>query len=550
MMVERSGHDDLPQARVTPGRRTRISVIWIIPILAAVVALGIAVNRIMKEGPTITIEFRAAEGIEAGKTFIKYKDVNIGQVTKVELSDDFAKVRVTAKIAKHAEGLIVEDARFWVVQPQITLSGVSGLGTLLSGNYIGFATGKAKKAERKFTGLEVAPVISEQPGREFNLTAPALGSLGVGSPVYFRRIQVGEVTAFQLAPDGKSIQFKVFVYSPYEKFVNPETRFWNASGVDVSLGANGVDVRTESLVSILAGGVAFETPAYAKAGDPAPAGLGFTLYKDRATAMRQPESISRRFVLYFDEPLLGVSVGAPVLFMGLPAGEVTEVSLEVDPKAPRPRGRVEIVAYPERVLTRLGGAGAAEATAMAKGDTLRQAYFERLAEQQGLRAQLRSGNLLTGERYVALDFFPDAKKATVDWTVAKPIVPTVPSTLPEMQAKLESILVKLDTIPYQKIGDDLSNTLETTNKLLAHFDTELTPELKATLVDLRTTITKADKLMQNADTNLTGPDAPTQQALRDALQEVSSAARAVRDLTDYLQRHPDALLKGKNEEKK
>jgi paraquat-inducible protein B len=548
-MIESREHDALPQARVTPGRRTRISVIWIIPILAAVVALGIAVNRIMKEGPTITIEFRTAEGMEAGKTFIKYKEVNIGQVTKVELSDDFSKVRVTAKIAKHAEGLVVEDARFWVVQPKITLSGVSGLGTLLSGNYIGFAAGKSHKPQRKFTGLESAPVAADQPGREFNLTAPALGSLGVGSPVYFRRIQVGQLTSFELAQDGKSISLKVFVNSPYEKFVNPETRFWNASGIDVSVGAAGVEVRTESLVSMLAGGLAFETPAFARDTDAAPAGFAFRLYTDRATAMKQPESISRHFVLYFDEPLVGLSVGAPVLFVGLPAGEVTGVSLEVDPKAPRPRGRVEIVAYPERVITRLGGAGVAEAAAMAKGDALREAYFERLIEQQGLRAQLRSGNMLTGERYVALDFFPDAKKATVDWTAAKPVVPTIPSTLPEMQAKLESILVKLDTIPYQKIGNDLSNTLESTNKLLEHLDTELTPELKATLVDLRAAITKADGLMKNADTNLTGPDAPTQQALLDALQEVSNAARAVRDLTDYLQRHPDALLKGKDEEK-
>ncbi len=549
-MADSDLHDELPQARVTPGRRTRISVIWVIPLLAAVVALGIAVNRIMQEGPTITIEFRGAEGIEAGKTFIKYKDVNIGQVTRVELSDDFSKVKVTAKIAKHAEGLIVEDARFWVVQPQVTLSGVSGLGTLLSGNYIGFGAGQSNKQRRAFVGLEVPPVIADQPGREFNLTAPALGSLGIGSPVYFRRIPAGQVTAFELSPDGKTIRFKVFVNSPYDRFVTPETRFWNASGIDVSVGANGVDVRTESLVSLLAGGVAFGTPAFALPESPAEAGHTFTLYGDRTTAMKQPDAIARHFVLYFDEPLNGVSAGAPVLFLGLPAGEITDVSLEVNPKAPRPRGRVEIVAYPERVITRLKGDEAAQAAAIVRTDVERKAFFERLVEQQGLRAQLRSGNILTGERYVALDFFPDAKKATVDWSAAKPVVPTIPSTLPEMQAKLESILVKLDGIPYQKIGNNLAATLESTNKLLSRFDTELTPELKSTLVELRASLAKADKLMQNADTNLTGPDAPTQQALREALQEVSGAARSLRELTDYLERHPDALLRGKDEEKK
>jgi paraquat-inducible protein B len=549
-MVESTDQQDLPLARVTPGRRTRVSVIWIIPILAAVVAVGIAVNRIMKEGPTITIVFRAAEGIEAGKTFIKYKDVKIGQVTKVELSDDYTRVRVTAKIAKNAENLMVEDARFWVVEPRISLSGVSGLGTLLSGNYIGFEAGKSHKSQRKYTGLGVAPVVSDQPGREFKLTATALGSLGVGSPVYFRRIAVGQVTAFELTPDGQSINFKVFVNSPYEKYVNAETRFWNASGVDVSVGANGVNVRTESLAALIAGGVAFETPPFAAADGPAPAEAAFTLYADRTTAMKQPEAIARKFILYFDESLRGLSVGAPVLMLGLPAGEVTKVGLEADPKAPRPRGRVEIVAYPDRLVTRLGGTGAAEAATMAKAKEGREAYFNRLIDQQGLRAQLRSGNLLTGERLVALDFFPDVGKATVNWNAAEPIMPTVPSALPELEAKLGSILNKLDSIPYKALGENFNKTLVTLNSLLANWDKELTPELKWSLVDLRDAIAKADRLMQNADTNLTGPDAPTRQAVVDAMQEVSRAARSLRDLTDYLERHPDALLRGKDEEKK
>src|SRR5215472_14531080 len=187
-MAEPVGHEELPQATVVPRKRGRISVIWIIPILAAVVAIGIAVQRIRSEGPLITIVFNAAEGIEAGKTFVKYKDVNIGRVTKIELTDDFAKVRVTARIAKHAEGLMVFDARFWIVRPSISLSGVSGLSTLLSGNYIGFAAGKSTESQDTFTGLDVAPIITEQQGREYILKAADLRSLEIGSPVYYRRL--------------------------------------------------------------------------------------------------------------------------------------------------------------------------------------------------------------------------------------------------------------------------------------------------------------------------------------------------------------------------
>ncbi|MFO1407828.1 MAG: MlaD family protein [Steroidobacteraceae bacterium] len=547
-MTDELERQELPEARLTPGRRVHVSVIWIIPVLAAVVAVGIAVNRVMKEGPTITIEFRSADGIEAGKTFIKYKDVKIGQVTAVELSDDFTKVEVTARIAKNAEGLIVEDARFWVVEPRISLSGVSGLGTLLSGNYIGFAEGRSKKSERKFVGLENAPVVSDLPGREFVLTAKALGSLGVGSPVYFRRIQVGEVTSYELSQDGNSITFRLFVGAPYDRFVNPETRFWNASGIDVSVGANGLEVRTESLVSLLAGGVSFETPPFAKPEGPASAGTQFQLFDDRRTAMRQPESISRHYVLYFDESLRGVSVGAPVALLGLPAGEVTDVSLELDPKQGRPRGRVEIVAYPERIVRRLSGKTAEASREMLASNVNRHAFFERLVERQGLRAQLRSGNIVTGERYVALDFFPDAQRASVDWSLDAPLIPTVSSTLPELQAKLESILAKIDSIPFQKVGDDLAKTLESANRMLADIDTGVAPELKATLAELRKTLATADRVLKGADQNITSPDAPTLHALQQALDEVAGAARALRSLADYLERHPEALIQGKPQE--
>src|SRR5215470_3488724 len=262
-MPESPGVPNVPQATVVPRSRARISVVWVIPALAAVVALGIAVQRILSEGPTITITFKAAQGIEANKTVVKYKDVNIGQVTAVQLASDYSHVEVTAKIAKSAAGLMVEDATFWVVEPRITLSGVSGLGTLLSGNFIGFEVGKSTKRATKFTGLETPPVVTGgQPGRQFVLHAARLGSLGIGAPVYYRSLQAGEVIAYNLAPDGRAIDIKVFVNAPYDRFVTSETRFWNASGIEVSVGAQGVDVQMESLISLLVGGVAFDTPAF------------------------------------------------------------------------------------------------------------------------------------------------------------------------------------------------------------------------------------------------------------------------------------------------
>jgi paraquat-inducible protein B len=595
-MADDIDRSDLPQATAMPRSRARLSVVWIIPLLAAVAALGIAVQRILSEGPTITIVFKAAEGVEAGKTFVKYKDVNIGQVTAVQLSADYTKVEVTAKIAKSAEGLMVEDATFWVVEPRVTLSGVSGLGTLLSGNYIGFEVGKSRKKQRAFTGLEIPPVITGgQPGQQFRLKAQTLGSLGIGSPVYYRRLQAGQVITYGLADDGQTIDVTIFVNAPYDRYVSRGTRFWNASGIDVSLGAGGLDVRTQSLVALIAGGLAFETPSFAAAGEPAAPDTVFTLYADQDTAMKQPDPDSQRYVIYFRESLRGLSAGAPVTLLGLPAGEVTDVGLDIDPVTTTLRGRVELRAFPQRLIARLSGAQVAAGEAILHTAQERHALFRRMVER-GLRAQLRSGNLLTGQLYVAFDFFPGAPRATIDWSREVPVLPAVPSTVPDLEAKLSSIMAKLDGLPYEQIGTDVTKVLASLNLTLQgatravdRIDADLTPELKTTLQearrvlasadgliknelntaiedlrrvlasadgliknelnaaveDLRRALATANSVLQNTDATLLGPEAPFPQELREALLEVTRAARSLGALTDYLERHPESLLRGK-----
>jgi paraquat-inducible protein B len=548
--------DNLPRATVVPRRRQRISVVWAIPILAAVVAIGIAIQRILSEGPTITIVFRAAQGVEAGKTFVKYKDVNIGQVTAVQLSSDHSKVEVTAKIDKSAAGLMVEDAKFWVVEPRVTLSGVSGLGTLLSGNFIGFEVGKSDKQQRRFTGLEVPPIITiGQPGRQFVLKANDLGSLGIGSPIYYRRLQVGQVIAYDLSSDGSAMDIKIFVNAPYDKFVNSATRFWNASGIDVSLGAGGVEVRTQSLVSVLAGGLAFDTPPFAAKAEPAAVNTVFTLYNDQSTAMKQPDSISVRYVLYFNESMRGLSVGAPVTVLGLPGGEVTDVGIAIEPKTMRLRGRVEIVFFPERLVARLSQKQAAVGETIEKSLQQRHAFVQRMVEQRGMRAQLRSGNLITGQLYIAFDSFPDAPKAKIDWNQDPTELPVVPSTVTDIEAKLTNIVNKLDKLPLDAIGDDLrktlvslDQTLQDAGKAVNRIDADVTPGLRTTLDDLRGTIGVVDRVLNNTDATLVGKDAPAQQELRDALQEITRAARSLRVLADYLEQHPDSLIRGKTGE--
>jgi paraquat-inducible protein B len=547
-MAEPGSPNPLPQATLVPPKRFRISAIWIIPIVAALVALGIAFQHLVSEGPAIVVVFKSAEGIEAGKTFVKYKDVNIGQVTAVQLTEDYGKVEVTAKIARRAAGLMVEDATFWIVKPRVTLSGVSGLNTLLSGNYIGFAAGKSSKPQRRFVGLDVPPIVTGEPGRRFVLKADELGWLGVGSPVYYRRLQVGKVAAYDFAPDGKSVVVTIFVNAPHDKYVTTETRFWNASGVDISTTASGVDVRLESVVALLVGGVAFETPSFVTQAEPAPDNAVFTLYSDEDAAMKAPDPGTRRYVLYFQEPVNGLSVGAPVTLLGLPAGEVTSVGLALDPATAYVRPRVAITFNPERVIDGANGT----ARALQQDPNRRDIVLRRLVEERGLRAQLKTGNLLTGQVLVAFNYVPNAPKVRIDLSQAAPVLPVVPSGRVDIEAKLSSILARLDRIPFESIAGSVKTDLEGLDemvkegrRLLSSVDGELVPPLRKNLEAMQRTLAAAERLIDDADTRLLGPNALAQQEFRDALKEFGRAARSVRVLTDYLERHPEALIRGK-----
>ena len=542
--------NNLPLATVSRQKGFRLSVVWIIPILAAVVALGIAIQRIRNAGPTITIDVKVASGIEAGKTFIKYKDVTIGQVTKVELSDDYSHVLVTAEIAKHAAGLIVEDAKFWVVSPTVSLSGVSGLNTLLSGQYIGFQGGTSKKEGRHFIALDAPPVTSDQPGLRLRLNAKSLGSIGIGAPIYYRSLHVGEVEGYSLAADGKSIEATVFIDAPYDKYVTSGTRFWNASGIEVSAGANGVEIRTESIVSVLVGGIAFDVPEFQPPGEPVAAGTEFLLYTNRLSAMTQPDAVERHFVLYFNESLRGLSVGAPVTLFGLTVGRVAEVGLTYDAATLTLRPRVLVTLYPERLSARLSAADQASAgKAPSNFDSqTRNRLLRHLVEDKGLRAQLETGSLITGELYVAFDYVANAPKPKVDWSRDPVELPVASGGLATIEAKLNSILTKVDNMPLGAMGSNVNNVLATLNQtlkqadtLISRVDTELLPEGTKTIEALHRAIADADR-------SFVGKDAPTSQDLHDMLQELTDTARAVRVFVQYLQQHPSALIRGKKEE--
>jgi paraquat-inducible protein B len=532
---------ELPQAVAAPKSRRSLQVVWLVPIVAALIGGWLAVKSVMDKGPTVTIAFATAEGLEAGKTKIKYKDVDMGLVTAVALAPDTSHVVVTAELLKEAKRYLVEDSRFWVVRPRVSGGTVSGIGTLLSGSYIGMDIGRSAQPRDKFTGLEVPPIVNTgEPGRTFVLRSDNAGSIDVGSPLYFRRLKAGQIVSYDLDKEGKGILVKVFVGAPYDKFVTDNTRFWHASGFDITLNSSGVTVSTQSAVSILIGGLAFETPL--ETGDQQPAAAPdteFRLFANRGEALRNPETDVMKTVMVFEESVRGLQPGAEIDFRGVVVGTVTRIRPNVDVAGKNFRIRVSADYFPRRMRSRDRGS--------VMTNDQRRALLAGMISN-GMRAQLRTSSLLTGQLYVALDFFPGTPKVKPRKDAAKlddddlPEIPVVQSSLLQLQDAISAIARKVQQFPLEQVGTDLQETLRGATKLIDHIDRDLVPELRTTLTDVRKAVEAVDQTLK--------PNSPLQQDARDAMREVARAAAAFRALADYLERHPEALISGKRADPK
>ncbi|HUL95283.1 MAG TPA: MlaD family protein [Usitatibacter sp.] len=533
---------ELPQPEVVVRPRWIPRLIWLVPAIAVLAGLSLFFERIAREGPEVVITFKSAQGLEPGRTPVRYKDVAIGVVTAVDLSPDYRSAQVTVRILRKAAPLITEGASFWVVRPRIGLTEVSGLGALFSGNYIAFERGVPDRPQRQFAGLDNAMVVAaDTPGRRFLLHSRDALRIDVGLPVYYLGLQVGQVISCDVAPDGRGVDLQVFVNAPYDRHVKPSTRFWNASGIDVGVRGGEMSLRTESLLALLVGGIAFEDTdeAVQPAADNA-ATQEFTLFRDRETALASDDSHASRYVLFFDEPVEGVRPGSPVTLLGVPAGRVKDVRLEADRRSGRLRGRIEVTFAPERAL---GGRSS-------RGDE--RAFLDSMVARRGLRAQLRTANMLTGQRYVAFDYFTGAAPARIDRKAGVAVLPSVPSMWPTFEAKLHRLLDKLDSLPLSDaladargVMQEAKGTLAQVGTLAADVDRDALPEFVSTLQDARRSLAAAERMMDNTSATLVGPDAPGQRDLRAALQEVAHAASALRSLAASIERHPSSLVWGR-----
>ena len=562
--------DELPEALVAenhPG----FSFVWIVPIIALLIGVVLIYREYTSLGPSINIVFRSAEGIKPKQTEIRYRDVAIGKVKNVEFSSDLTQVIVEAQLQKGMGALLSRNTRFWVVRPRIGASGASGIGTLLSGVYIAVDPGEGDVYTENFIGLEEPPkILSDAKGRLFRLKADRLGSISLGSPVYYRQIQVGEVTGYRLAEDGGYVDMDVFINAPHDKMVRSTTLFWNVSGMGMELSPDGLNVHFESLISLFAGGVAFDTPRTLDVDTLADEGTVFPLYDSKKKSEERSGRLKLPYVLYFDDSVRGLSIGAAVEFRGIPVGEVLDITL-TNRKDDQPVHIAVLIALePDRVPF---SKDVHYPVASDVDDDTRRKLFQQTLDKlvaRGLRARLITGNMLTGQLVVDMDLEPEAALASIDYSGKYPVLPTVPNSLSNITSSLVTLLGKLKRLPLDEMGEHLLRFSEGMDKLVNNPDLQqsvaglgqalkelnalvatlngkapqIMDEISGLSTDARQMVVQVEKMFEVLEKSVSDQGSMGGE-LAKTLRELNAAARAVRGVADYLERHPESLLQGK-----
>ena len=533
--------DNIPEA-IVDSEKKGFPVVWLLPLVAVLIGGWLIYKTVSEKGPEIVISFKTAEGIEAGKTQLKYRDVSIGKVDNVTFSDDLSRVLVTATMEAGANRYLTENTRFWVVRPRIGAGGVSGLSTLVSGAYIALEPNEKGEHRRKFVGQEKPPVITmDRQGTSYRLRAQTLGSLSIGSPVYLRQFNVGEITDYKLSDDHSYVDIGFFVASPHDRYIHKGTTFWNTGGINLELSATGVQFEMESLASLVSGGIAFETLPE-NAGTPvAKADTLFPLYDNHRESLERSITVTNTFVTRFSGSVRGLNVGAPVEYRGIHLGTVKAIELGNDPQKDVMVPVVLIDLEPQRLA-------AFRDIDQPKLSDQEQAAFEehivkkvlRLVREKGLRARLQTGNLVTGQLFVDLDYFPDAAPVKLTHAGKYPEIPTIPNPLEGILAGFNKIINKLEAAKLEETLGNLNKLMASSTQLVSTLDRNapaMAAELQATLEEAHTTLASLKAV--------TSPDGEIGNELHNALAEITAAARSIRVMSEYLERHPEALLKGK-----
>ena len=522
--------------------KSRISWVWLIPVVAAVVAGFLAWRTLSQQGSEITVRFRSGEGLVAGQTRVRYKAVELGQVESVRLADDIKSVVATVRMRREADAYLTENARFWVVRARLSSGSLAGIETLVSGSYIEMDPGQPGGAKKyDFVGLENPPAVrSGEPGTTYVLKTERLGSLASGAPVFYRDIVAGEVLDYDIGDGLGPVTLHAFVRAPFDKLVRDGSKFWNASGLSVQIGAGGVHVELASLQAVLNGGVAFDVPKDLDA-KPAAADTVFQIYRNYDEAQSAGYKSRLDFVTYFETSARGLNAGSAVDFFGIQVGIVSKVELVFNPVTAQPRVKVSFQIQPERIPS----------TAVSNDSPMDVA---RKLVAMGMRAQMQTSSFLTGGMVLALNLDKNAPAAELTQQNGGWVVPSQGGGLDGIMSAASNIANKLDRLPLDEIGSNLNRTLRSASTAMAsvgdlakNANAGLSPafaRLPAITASLERAVTQADRVLTSVDRGY-GKDSEIQRELTRAMVQVGDTARSIRQLADFLDRHPEALIRGR-----
>ncbi len=533
------------------GQPSRFSLVWLIPLAAIFFAVFVLWRAYVDRGPLVEIQFESAGGVEAGETQIRRRDVNVGTVENVRLSDDLNSVIIEARLDPNVASYIDDKTRFWIVNARINTTEISGLNTLLSGAYIEVDWDDTQgEKQNKFVGLTEAPLLTRgKPGRRVTLNAEEAGYIYVGSPVFLRQIEVGSVERRRLSEDGTQVLFDVFVQAPFHKHIYQDTRFYGVSGVEATVNAEGASVRVESIAALFTGGIAFENSDSVIGQEPiAENGVNYTLHDNRAAAddsvFESPEDVKFRYIAEFDGSVKGLRAGAPVEFDGLRVGTVASVSVEL-PRSSEEQKRVfAVLQFQPR---RLGFTDIKPAEML----LLMQGFVE-----EGLRVQLATGNLLTGSLIVKLITDPDAADAQIVVDADPyPALPTAPSNIEAVTADVETLVSNLAALPLDSLIGAATDLLRNTSNIVSSADVKSLPgQISASLASIQEATTDLPVMMsaltsasKNADDVLAGlsPDSEIYIELAAAARELRIAAKSIAAFAELLEENPNAVITGR-----
>jgi paraquat-inducible protein B len=450
-------------------------------------------------------------------------------VESIDLAKDNSHVVVKVRMNNVGARFLNSHARFWVERPRLDLADTSGIETLVSGAYISVDPGvPGGTYQDNFIGLEQPPgVRSDEPGSTYTLTADTRGSLQSGSPVFYRDVVVGEVLGYDLGNGLGPVKISVFIRAPYDNLVRPDSRFWNSSGVSLGIQGGVLQLQLQSMQALLAGGVTFSVPPAAENESPSPNGASFPLYASAQQADTATYRTQIPLVAYMNSDVSGLTPGAPVNMLGIQVGDVTAVSLQVDPATGTARVRVAMQVQPDRVL----------ALNQSQTPSQVQAVFQRFVDH-GMRVELGTESYVTGQKMIDLTTVPGAGPVPVTREGDALVLPVQPGGLDTMMANAADISAKLDKVPFQQIGDNLNKLLVTANGTLGG------KQMQQTLTGLAATLQSANTTLQALNQGF-GADSDFQRSTQQVLQETNAAMQSVKALSDYLSRNPQALLLGR-----